>query len=315
MKLVVVILSVLLQGVPFLNLIQKRDSVLIGDTLEYGVTLEDASDTLLYAWPELPQPELMQDIFTARPWQFDTLNLKKSSAGIRSYTLRGSFVIQPFEEGLYELPPISVLRRHRDGTLDTLFFEPMMLDVRTIPIDTTTFVPHDIRPQIKYPVTFMEVLPWVLGVLGVAGLIVLAVFLILRFRKKKEEPKYKEPAHIRALRKLDHFRSNKYWAPEKQKQFYSGVTDALREYMADRYGIGAMEMTSAEIFRDLKESDIPAGLYGDLKELFERADFVKFAKYVADEQENASVLPLSVRFVSETYIREEEISPQGRSDK
>jgi len=306
MKLAVIILSVLLQGMPFLNLIQKRDSILVGDTLEYGVTLEDASDTLLYAWPQVGQPEGTDAIYLARPWEIDTLNLKKSSAGIRSYTLRGSFVIQPFEEGIYELPPISVLRRHSNGTVDTLLFEPLSMDVKTIPIDTTTFVPHDLRPQIRYPVTFGEVLPWVLGALGVAGLIALAVFLILRFRKAKDEPKYKEPAHIRALRKLDHYRSNKFWEPEKQKQFYSGVTDALREYMASRYGIGAMEMTSAEIFRELKESDIPAGLYGDLKELFERADFVKFAKYVADEKENAGVLPLSVRFVSETYIKEEE---------
>ena len=37
--------------------------------------------------------------------------------------------------------------------------------------------------------------------------------------------RYKEPAHITALRKMDKFRSNKYWVPEKQKQFYSGVTD------------------------------------------------------------------------------------------
>ena len=306
MKIAVIILSLLLQSMPFLNLIQKRDSILVGDTLEYGVTLEDASDTLLYGWPQISQPEGMDELFLARPWEIDTLNVKRSSSGIRSYTLRGSFVIQPFEEGIYELPPLSVLRRHKDGTVDTLFFEPLSMDVKTIPIDTTTFVPHDLRPQIRYPVTFKEVLPWVLGALGIAGVIALAVFLILRFRKAKDEPKYKEPAHIRALRKLDHYRSNKFWAPDKQKQFYSGVTDALREYMASRYGIGAMEMTSAEIFRELKESDIPAGLYGDLKELFERADFVKFAKYVADDEENAGVLPLSVRFVSETYIKEEE---------
>jgi hypothetical protein len=41
---------------------------------------------------------------------------------------------------------------------------------------------------------------------------------------------------------------------------------------------------------------------------------VKFAKYVASDEENAGVLPLSVRFVSETYVREEEISPRDPSD-
>ena len=37
--------------------------------------------------------------------------------------------------------------------------------------------------------------------------------------------------------------------------------DALREYIVARYGVGAMEMTTAEIFEDLKGSGIPEELY------------------------------------------------------
>ena len=91
------------------------------------------------------------------------------------------------------------------------------------------------------------------------------------------------------------------WAPEKQKQFYSGVTDALREYMASRYGISAMEMTTVEIFENMKTADVPKELMGEVRELFDRADFVKFAKYVASDEDNASALPVAVRFVTETY--------------
>ena len=96
------------------------------------------------------------------------------------------------------------------------------------------------------------------------------------------------------------------WAPEKQKVFYSGITDALREYISERYGIGAMEMTTAEIFNDMKATDAPAELQAELKELFERADFVKFAKFVASDEDNASALPLAVRFVTATYQMEVE---------
>jgi hypothetical protein len=231
---------------------------------------------------------------------------------IRSYSLKGSFVIQPFAEGEYELPPLYVVRLHRDGSTDTLRFKSMPLEVTTIPIDTTTFVPHDIRPQITYPVTFAEVFPWVLAFVGGVLLIGAVVCLIMIGGKRRNEgPVYREPAHITALRKMDRYRSNKYWAPEKQKQFYSGITDALREYIAARYDVGAMEMTSAEMFHALKGSDIPPGLYGELKELFERADFVKFAKYVASDEENATVLPLGVRFVTETYVPEEEENKEG----
>ena len=42
----------------------------------------------------------------------------------------------------------------------------------------------------------------------------------------------------------------------------------------------------------------------DMKELFERADFVKFAKFTASDDDNAKVLPIAVRFVTSTYQTE-----------
>jgi hypothetical protein len=105
------------------------------------------------------------------------------------------------------------------------------------------------------------------------------------------------------------------WAPEKQKTFYSGVTDALREYISARYDIGAMEMTTTEIFEGMKATDVPSELKGELKELFERADFVKFAKYVASEEENASALPLAVRFVTSTYQSDVENNVETTENK
>jgi hypothetical protein len=94
------------------------------------------------------------------------------------------------------------------------------------------------------------------------------------------------------------------WAPEKQKAFYSGITDTLREYIAARYRVGAMEMTTAEIFNDMKSTDAPADLLDELRELFERADFVKFAKFTASDEDNAKALPTAVRFVTSTYQAE-----------
>jgi hypothetical protein len=107
-----------------------------------------------------------------------------------------------------------------------------------------------------------------------------------------------------ALRELDKYRGDKLWVPEKQKGFYSGVTDALREYLDKRYGVSAMEMTTKEIMDGLKGKDIPDELLTELKDLLERADYVKFAKYVANNDENATVVPFAVRFVTQTYQAE-----------
>ena len=70
-------------------------------------------------------------------------------------------------------------------------------------------------------------------------------------------------------------------------------------------------MTTAEIFDGLRGTDLTPELYNELKDLFERADFIKFAKHTATDEENATVLPLAVRFVTTTYQAEVEQENQG----
>lgn len=289
----------------FLQQLQQRDSVLIADQLLYGFELKQVPEGTAFVFPELPEKQDHRMMYLS-PWMLDTLKVTKQKKGLpRLLDLRGRITIASFEEGTYQLNPIAVQRVSPDGLTDTLLFEPLTLEVKTMPVDTATFQPHDIKGQIRYPLTFAEIFPWLAGGWVLAVLIILAVCLYI-IHKKKNDPDsvVREPAHIVALRKLDQFRGNRLWAPEKQKLFYSGVTDTLREYIAARYGISAMEMTTAEIFDDMKATDAPEELLREMKELFERADFVKFAKFVASEEDNAAALPVAVRFVTETYQAE-----------
>lgn len=288
----------------FLEQLQERDSILIADQLLYGFRLSQVQEGTRFVFPEIPEEQDGKLRFLS-PWILDTVKIDKQKKGLpRLLDLKGSVKITSFDEGVYELAPIMVLRVNTDGVADTLVFEPMSMEVKTMPVDTASFQPHDIKGQIRYPLTFAEVLPWLAGVCVFIALIFLVVYLVRRHRKNVEEAARKEPAHIVALRKLDQYRGNKLWAPEKQKIFYSGVTDTLREYIALRYEIPAMEMTTAEIFDEMKDTDVPSELMLAAKELFERADFVKFAKFTASDDDNASTLPLAVRFVTETYQAE-----------
>ena len=297
--------KVVQMGKTFLQPLQERDSVLIADQLFYGFDLEQVEEGTQFAFPQI-KDTLMTNIRIVKQWQMDTLKASKAKKGQpRKLDLRGGLTITSFDEGIYYLPPLAVQRMSKDGVLDTLVFEPQKVEIKTMPVDTATFKPHDIKGIIKYPVTFAEVAPWVAGGLALAGLIALMIWLMIRYRRA-HDPEYirKDPAHIVALRKLDKYRSKTLWAPEKQKAFYSGITDTLREYIAARYGVGAMEMTTAEIFKDMKGTDAPEDLLEELKELFERADFVKFAKFTADDEDNAKALPTAVRFVTSTYQTE-----------
>lgn len=300
----------------FLEPLQVRDSVLIADQVFYGFELNGVEEGTQFAFPSV-KDTLMTGIEIVQPWRMDTLKTIKGKKGSpASLNLRGGLTVTTFDEGVYVLPPLAVQRLSKDGVLDTLVFDPQKLEVMTMPVDTATFKPHDIKGQILYPVTFRELLPWIAGSLALAALISLIVWLIIRYRRR-HNPEYikKDPPHIIALRKLDKFRGNKMWAPEKQKAFYSGITDALREYMAARYGISAMEMTTSEIFKDMKQTDAPEDLLAEMKDLFERADFVKFAKFTASEEENASALPVAVRFVTSTYQTDVEEETQSEEKK
>lgn len=301
--LILLILASLLDQVPagkaFLEQLQQRDSILIADQLEYGFVLEDVEEGTELSLQDFS--EVSNDTLTlVRNWKIDTLKQRKGKLD-----LRGSITVAAFEEGHYDLPPIAVRRVTADGKVDTLLFEALQMDVKTMPVDTATFVIHDIKGQMKYPVTFKEVLPWAGGAVLLAALIFLVVYLVRNGRRQGGTEEGEEAAYIVALRRLEKFRGDKYWAPDKQKIYYSGITDALKFYIEKRFGLDAPEMTTAELFAALKDSkDLSPELYNEAKALFETADYVKFAKHAATDEDNAKALPLAVRFVTSTYQTE-----------
>lgn len=294
----------------FVEQLQERDSILIGDQFLYGFVAEGIKKGTAIGLPEIEENS-RSGVMVLEKWKLDTLRTVVQDHGKPDLLdIRGVMKLTSFDEGTLHLPPISVLLNTRDGRSDTLVYSPVTLEVKSMPIDTATFRPHPVASQIDAPMTWEEfmfylkkLLPWIiLGVWTVVLVILGVCFIIMKHPKKKSSASVRrEPPHIVALRKLDTFRSNAMWVPEKQKDFYTGVTDAVREYMAERYGISAMEMTTAEIFAVLRNSDAPADILADMKTLFERADFVKFAKYVATDEDNATAVPQAVRFVTSTY--------------
>ena len=299
----------------FLEQLQPRDSLLIADQIRYGVRIYRLEDGTRLT-PELQGP-LSDSLMKVKDWHIDTLKAWTPKEGPSRSDIEISTILTSFEAGTFDLPGITVERWFKDGIVDSLTFEGREIQYCTMPVDTATFQVHELKEQIDYPVTFVEILPWVGGALALAGLIALAVFLIRRYLHRRDEKVLqREPAHIVALRRLDAYRGDKYWTEDKQKQFYSGVTDALREYIASRYGVGAMEMTTRELFRALKGVELDLTLRTGLQHLFETADFVKFAKMTLPREENATVVPFAVQFVTATYEQQlQEEAPADKADK
>ena len=85
------------------------------------------------------------------------------------------------------------------------------------------------------------------------------------------------------------------------KGYYTELTDVLRNYMVRRFDFNALEMTSSEIIDHLMETNDKESIK-ELKELFQTADLVKFAKHAPLMNENDMNLVNAIDFINQTKI-------------
>ncbi|HEY9122754.1 MAG TPA: hypothetical protein VIO15_00335, partial [Bacteroidales bacterium] len=108
------------------------------------------------------------------------------------------------------------------------------------------------------------------------------------------------------------------------KEYYSGITDAVRTYIEARFEVPAMESTSEEIISRLKTIDvIEKSLITKLTEMFSLADLVKFAKMEPVPNENENSWAVAYDFVKNTIpvvatepsVNEKKEEPEGKDVK
>ena len=90
-----------------------------------------------------------------------------------------------------------------------------------------------------------------------------------------------------------------------EKEYYTQLTDVLREYMYRRFGFNAAEMTTSEIVDELLKIKDKESIK-ELKEILEVADLVKFAKLHPTVHENERNMLNAIEFVNATKNIEEE---------
>ncbi len=162
-------------------------------------------------------------------------------------------------------------------------------------------------------------LPKVLIPLGILLAIGLIVFIIMR-RKKAETalpppPPPKKPAHEIALKQLNQLRKNEFWQNGKTKRYYSELSRITREYLENRFNINALESVTDEILPELKHPEIPSGDRGNIKEMLQTADLVKFAKVKPDPFTHGRLFDNIESFVKATKKRIEPQTPQNKTEK
>lgn len=252
----------------------------------------------------VPELEVTQGPFMDTSYNTDlTINVSQS------------YLITSFKPTFFIIPPMPVMVDGQRLQTDTLFvaFSPLV-DVDSAfyaEIDTTALVPiFDIVEVKDAPFTFEEfwqrfgrIIIIVLITLIVGAL--LAFFLIRKLSNKPIIPisKPKEPAHITAYRLLDKLKSSNLWQQGRVKDYYSLLTEILKNYISDRYNNSVIENTSDETLEELKKFLSPRNEnYQNLKKLLDTADFVKFAKFEPRPDENDFALSVAYQFVDNTKL-------------
>jgi hypothetical protein len=88
---------------------------------------------------------------------------------------------------------------------------------------------------------------------------------------------------LTALRLLE---DKHLWQQGRVKQYYSEVTEIVRRFIEDQYGVLALESTSDEILAQLLKLPEAQALLKEFRSFFTTADLVKFAKYIPAPEEH-----------------------------
>ena len=219
--------------------------------------------------------------------------------------------IERIESGLPDAPDIRpLLERLERGEIDEDEFERLatemlerfqdgMLDFEALGI-------YDLKPIQRAPFVWTDWL-WILflflGLRFLAELLV-ALGIYLKRRNKGKITFFPPPAvippHVIAIQEIDKLKAEKIWQQGREKEFYTKLTEILRTYIVERYGVNALEMTSGEIMSEIEKRAEVDSVYENLKQILSTSDLVKFAKHKPYMDENDLSLVNAYLFVNQT---------------
>ncbi|MBQ7192359.1 MAG: hypothetical protein IJS00_05755 [Paludibacteraceae bacterium] len=274
-------------------------TLFIGDqvNLTLQATIEQTDTVQMPVYGE----QLIQDVEIVNRTGIDTTILNDGRL-----QLTEQLTITSFKDSLFYIPGLPVV-----AAGDTFRSNPLTLNVvQPFEIDTALAI-TPIKGIYKAPIWWKGIIVSLLLILLIAGLIVFLFYASRKWnyllKKKKAEPETEpellRPAEEVALEKLEVIREQKIWQQGKVKEYYTDLTDVVREYISRRYDIRSTEKTSDETLRAIKqvlnEADQKT-VYDSLRQMLQLADLVKFAKWNTTPSENERSLTQAYSFVHET---------------
>lgn len=230
-------------------------------------------------WPQVPD-SFRALARTGEP-KTDTVETGGQVRYLREYPFVG------LDSGIFEVPALTfgVGGQTVQSAPVSVYLYPMDVDT-TKPIDP-------IRDIIAAP-DYVSWKPWAFG-LGVALLVALALWMWLRRKKKAPSPLPQMPpkGFMVLLKELE-----AEGLPQRgeYRQFYTRLTDIVRDAVAAKGGFKTREITSAQLLR--RSGKVLEGLpQQQLRAILQEADAVKFAKLQPNLTQQETVLQTAYALV------------------
>ena len=164
--------------------------------------------------------------------------------------------------------------------------------------------------DIRGPVEILTMTPWfhrlllILAVLAVLGVI----WWALR-RRARQQAEFRESAAARARARL-----SESWAyVEQPERFCTRLSEVVRVYLEERFGLKAPDQTTEEFLASLPQSAaLDAGLKPLIEDFLTQCDWVKFAQGDPGRTQCERLHQMASRLIDETGV---ELPSHKRVDK
>ncbi len=200
----------------------------------------------------------------------------------KSFGLSKRFTVSAYDSGSFVIPRMSILF-DKDGVLDTLYSDSLVLNFGSPAVDTTQAI-KDIKGIFNINYSDNSLLYWI-G--GLVLFLLVGAFLIYYFRRRKSKDKDKVeidydpsiPPFILAMESLKRIEEERLWQNGNFKKYYTEITDVLRIYYHRIYSIKTKELTSHELIDALTGKDLfDSESITMLQYITRYSDLSKFAK-------------------------------------
>lgn len=187
----------------------------------------------------------------------------------------------------------------------------------SIPISIASVLSEDMRDinDIKKPIDFPNPLPLIILaiVIGAGILVFIGYRLAKRFRRIREMIKPLPPPWEEALAAINRIPTEEWLTNNLIKRYYYTISEILKRYLERRFLFPAVEQTTTELIRTMKQNRIPER--DGFGTFFTSSDMVKYAKSVPPRDEMAGVIDSVKELINRTKPIQETDTTESEKQK